>query len=286
MVTCSNNAATCCVQLRQWALARRYAQNALVLLDALFSKRGFKIHAILCKDNGLCDAKLFGEWRIKSYLIIAKSYSEEMEDYALAIDTLKKARDIITYFTTGEGSDTSTTITNNDSDIQSSISRLKIQEREVVKLSNTYLEKKKKILKKEKARAQAMFGGSSLSTKKKKDESQDKNTESQNDIEKSNPKRTKESTNPINMNGSASSFETFDSKESDLSNSKPKIKKRVSFSPVLEDRRILDVKDKNVDDDDEEEDDTEPWYEEHKEALILAAVAGLATFTAILLRKR
>ena len=74
MVTCSNNAATCCVQLQKWSDAHRYAQNALVLLDALYSKRGMKIHAILTKHTpGLCDVKLFGEWRVKSYMIIARA---------------------------------------------------------------------------------------------------------------------------------------------------------------------------------------------------------------------
>ena len=72
MVTCSNNAATCAIQLQLWEEAFKFAKNALILLSALFEKRGAKIHTILNKDNGLCDAKLFGEWRVKSRLIMAR----------------------------------------------------------------------------------------------------------------------------------------------------------------------------------------------------------------------
>jgi hypothetical protein len=72
MVTCSNNAATCCVQLQLWEEAFKFAKNALILLNALYDKRGAKIHGILNKDNGHCDAKMFGEWRVKSHIILAR----------------------------------------------------------------------------------------------------------------------------------------------------------------------------------------------------------------------
>jgi len=72
MVTCSNNAATCAIQMQLWEEAFKYAKNSLILLSALFGKRGAKIHTILNKDNGICDAKLFGEWRVKSRLIMAR----------------------------------------------------------------------------------------------------------------------------------------------------------------------------------------------------------------------
>ena len=72
MVTCSNNAATCCIQLQHWDEAFKFAKNALILLNALYDKRGAKIHAILNKDNGHCDAKMFGEWRVKSHIIMAR----------------------------------------------------------------------------------------------------------------------------------------------------------------------------------------------------------------------
>ena len=49
MVTCSNNAATCCLQLKQWTEACNYAKNTLVLIDALEEKYGMKIHTILTK---------------------------------------------------------------------------------------------------------------------------------------------------------------------------------------------------------------------------------------------
>eukprot|EP00978_Attheya_sp_CCMP212_P049470 scaffold669091_cov59-Attheya_sp.AAC.1 len=62
MVTCNNNAGTCCIQLGKWVEATRFARNALVLLDALYGKRGKKIHTLLVEE-GMGDEKLFGEWR-------------------------------------------------------------------------------------------------------------------------------------------------------------------------------------------------------------------------------
>merc|ERR1712194_93214 len=59
MVTCSNNAATFSIKLRKWDKASRFAKNALILVDALYGKRGKKIHTILNKE-GTIDAKLFG----------------------------------------------------------------------------------------------------------------------------------------------------------------------------------------------------------------------------------
>eukprot|EP00979_Chaetoceros_neogracilis_P015974 scaffold6778_cov120-Chaetoceros_neogracile.AAC.1 len=64
-------AGTCAIQLKLWEEAFKFAKNALILLNALFGKRDAKIHTILNKDNGVCDAKLFGEWRVKSRLIMA-----------------------------------------------------------------------------------------------------------------------------------------------------------------------------------------------------------------------
>ncbi len=86
MVTCSNNAATCCIQLELWEEAFKFAKNALILLNAMFGKRGAKIHTILIKDNGHSDAKMFGEWRVKSRQIMARyvfEFYERKETYAL-----------------------------------------------------------------------------------------------------------------------------------------------------------------------------------------------------------
>ena len=75
MVTCSNNAATCSAKLGAWDDARRHAQNALILLDSLHERRGGKLHAALGR-GGHVDARIFGEWRVKSHLVVARSCME------------------------------------------------------------------------------------------------------------------------------------------------------------------------------------------------------------------
>ena len=86
----SHSVHTSCIKLKRWEEATRFAQNSLILLDALNAKKGLKIHSILNKE-GIIDAKLFGEWRVKSYLVIARSFLErDDEEGALAV--LKRAK--------------------------------------------------------------------------------------------------------------------------------------------------------------------------------------------------
>ena len=81
LITCSNNAATCCFKLNKWDEASKFAQNALILIDAMHEKRGKKIHTILIRE-GTIDAQLFGEWRVKSYLIMARSSMEKDDKFS------------------------------------------------------------------------------------------------------------------------------------------------------------------------------------------------------------
>lgn len=65
MVTCSNNCATCCVQLKMWERAEKYALNSLTLLDALEKrKEESKIRRIINAD-GISDSQMFGAWKAK-----------------------------------------------------------------------------------------------------------------------------------------------------------------------------------------------------------------------------
>ncbi|KAL3922675.1 MAG: hypothetical protein SGARI_006399 [Bacillariaceae sp.] len=65
MITCGNNGATCCVQLRKWEMAEKYAINALVLIDALEKRKDdSKIRRIINRD-GISDSQLFGAWKAK-----------------------------------------------------------------------------------------------------------------------------------------------------------------------------------------------------------------------------
>lgn len=143
MITCSNNAGTCCTKLQKWDDSIKLAKSALVLIEALEEKKGKKIHNFL-NQEGFSDIKIFGEWKVKSYLITARSLSEK-GDSAEAITLLKKAQDIILSFTS------------NVPERDPSLKQLLLNGKEVKKLYATCREQKKAQLQKEKQRAQAMF---------------------------------------------------------------------------------------------------------------------------------
>lgn len=268
MVTCSNNAATCCVQLKMWDEGLKYAKNAFILLSALFKKKGNKIHNVLNRDNGHCDAKLFGEWRVKSHILMAKALLEKKE-YEFAIEELKFAREHIAYFVKGEGS------SSGDAH-EKSVLRLRNQDREVIKLKAKILEQRKIELKKERARAQAMFAkdkpsnGAEQNAKGKMDtqplSASSNDPKGQAPGKKSN--ETKPMSNPQTQNKSTPDLATKDEN--------PPKGRRVSFASKLEEKREFEI----------EEEEEEAWYEEHTEALALLALGGLSLATFFFARGR
>lgn len=154
LITCSNNAATCSSQLGNWDDALNYARNAVALLDALEAKVGAsKIHKIMNCD-GYSDVKLFGEWRVKSYLVQAKSLAE-INETAQAIEILKKAHQVIAKYADKKYA--------NDPKLKSSVKNLLSQSKEVKTLHLTCKERRKVEKKREKQQAQAMFSPSSSS---------------------------------------------------------------------------------------------------------------------------
>ena len=331
MVTCSNNASTCCAQLGRWPEAAKFAQNALILLDALIDKKGLFIHSILVSDVkdggcGLCDAKLFGEWRVKSYILIARSLAEK-KDYTGAIEILRRARNIIVeYSVVGGGGNDGGIEPTDEGDIagstgsaiavgsadrtKASVAHLRVQDKELRRLITSYLDRKKAEKKKEKQRAQAMFGSPVSSGKVATA------TFGNNDIDDiaATGEEKKENTTPP---GSPSSigrgeeengddeFATPPStpakeirpkyvrmgddvhkvsssgrvlpRHSSLKKNRPtaSIDRRVSFSKEVEEREI----DETYDDEEEES-----FLEQNKEALILVGVAGLAALSIFVLR--
>lgn len=154
MITCSNNAATCCTQLGQWDRVNIFSTSAINLINALEAKKGMRIHSILTNEDGYTDAKLFGEWHVKSSLMTARALSEQGEDEK-ALQILKTAHERIQ------------THVSNDSTPEASRRSLLAMEKEVRKLHVSCKEHKKSQRKKEKARAQAMF---SKSNNEKQDE--------------------------------------------------------------------------------------------------------------------
>lgn len=257
MITCCNNAGTCCIHLGKWDMAIHYARSALVLIDALYEKRGLKIHSILLKD-GLTDAKLFGEFKCKSLLLLAKGLAER-GDYASAIDSLKQANDVITKYT---------------ADSSDSKAPLHSQQKEVKRLYTTCVQQKKALKQKEKQRAQAMFA-SPLKEDKESSVASKQASTNRSPIMSLSP----EPTTPIATALDISNDELEQELE-DVSDKTIPYKKSVSFADGTKQgfREMLSEEDA-----DEEE---IPWYVEHKEALVLSTVAGLAALSVVLLRSR
>jgi len=140
MITCNNNEAICCLKINDYSRGLRYAQNALLLINALEQKRGSKIHSFLLKES-ISDVKLFGEWKVKSMVNIAKASMNK--DYDKALEKLEQAKKVIS--------------------AQEKTVMLINSEKEISRLRSTLLIKKKAFRKKEKLRAMAMFGSNGKS---------------------------------------------------------------------------------------------------------------------------
>ena len=240
MITCCNNAATCCSQLQNWDKAINFAQNALVLIEALEEKRPTsKICALLNRD-GYLDSQLFGTWKVKSCLVIGRGEAEKHQTQK-AIDTLKKALEVFVEY---------------KSESDSNYQQLVGQEKQVRKLFVKCKDRLKAEVQREKKAAQAMFGGSSKSEEKKDPDapepgkiSSDQATASPSSV----PTITPKTQTPLES----------DNETAPISPRREIPKKRVSFA----DGKIPgDV-----------EDDPSFW-DEHKEALLLVGGVAIGSF--------
>jgi len=297
MVTCSNNAGMCCVHLKKWEEGRKFAQNALILLDALYQKRGRNIHGIL-NGEGLIDAKLFGEWRVKSYFIVGRCCLEKGEE-DVASGVLKKGLEVGKVYLEEMGTEGCKCKSNLE---KASYKSLLGQVKEIRKLMAECVERKKREKKMEKKRAVAMFGkgaskhaeiGSenvaktgSLSTIKNNTEATkaEKSTEKQNLPLESAPNTKIDLHSLPKQDNSIFKTSSFDGKSNskrDTSNGdKPSpFKKKVSFS-----RHPPEIKEFEKDNDDGLVEEL-PWYAEHKEALIMMGIAGFSALALLGLRR-
>lgn len=298
MITCSNNAATCCIQLAKWEEASKFAKNALILLDALYGKRGMKIHTILNKE-GIIDAKLFGEWRVKSYLVVARSCMEqgEVED---AIAILKKARGVgMPYVDELNSSSDQQQCSSSRKEEKASLRALTLQMKESKRLLAEYSEKKKaaKKIEKKKAKvmAKALFGGGAAddgkenATPDEENKVQDKNSSEtkQTHIEDSQEKVFEDQTSggSVGATGQTTIAGTEkkppllrkSSLKSKLDREYPSVQQSVSFSDQPPQVKEFDRAEKD--------DDDESLWQKHKEALILLGVAGFSVLTIVGLRR-
>lgn len=143
---------------------------------------------------------------------------------------------------------------------KSSVSKMRSQEKEIMKLKGKVMEKKKELLKIEKARAKAMFADKPKDNITPPANGSVNKSKSRGEVEIKDPEPSSD-TDTKEVNDTTESLNTSESK---------KIQKRVSFASKLEETRDII----------EEEEEEEPWYEEHKEALILMAIGclGLTSF--------
>jgi hypothetical protein len=284
MITCSNNASTCCIKLQKWEEASKFAKNALILLDALYGKRGMKIHTIL-NQEGIIDGKLFGEWRVKSYLVVARACMEQGE-VGDAIVILKKARTMGMQFIQELNSSEQCSRKEEKSSLRSLTSQMK----EIKRLLEEYTEKKKaaKKIEKKKAKvmAQALFGDGKENNSTPNDEIEMKDKEKLSKGKqpiaegKSSENASDEHTNS-NGGGTATTkklpFVRKSSLKSKLKREYPSVQQSVSFSD-----QPPQVKEFERSKDDEDE---SPWYSEHKEALIMLGIAGFSVVAFVGLRR-
>jgi tetratricopeptide (TPR) repeat protein len=246
MITCCNNAATCCLQLQAWDRAQKFGKNALVLLEALFEKKGNNIHKILNRA-GIGDSKLFGAWKVKSYLVIARGLAETHENEE-AVENLKLALEaVVAYKTEGD----------------SMFKQLQVQDKEIRKLFTVCKERVKAERKKEKQRARAMFGGGSEEKKDsdKKEHSAEPETVSTNNDQNEKSVSVEAPTDELD--------ETEDAR----AGQRIPMKKRVSFADGSAPGNV--------------DDDAEPsFFEEHKEAVLLVAGVVLGSALVHMLFKK
>lgn len=234
-----------------------------------------KIHTILNKE-GTIDAKLFGEWRVKSYLVIASSCIER-DDQEGAAAVLKKAKIVAMGYIGDIKSKPESDISKEES---ASLKGLTSQMKEVRRLINDCNEKKKEMKKLEKRRAQAMFSptckDSTIAAAEKvngvaSDAISSTSTEDQSADHEQNSE-----TNNTDTPEEPSTPPVLKSVLSDKSTDRPSVKKSVSFSQ----------KPPQVKEFDSAADNDSPWYSEHKEAFVLMAIAGLSMFAFMSLRRR
>ena len=138
--------------------------NAVMLIDAVSAKRNGKVRAALLKDYNLDDLKLFGEWKIKALLTLARGLGEGLSNWTDGLATLRTAEAYLNAGVDGE-KDKKNRILENWGDED----RAKLEAmfgKKVRKLIKGYKARKDDEKKKEKKRARAMFSGGESPAKK------------------------------------------------------------------------------------------------------------------------
>eukprot|EP00531_Pseudo-nitzschia_arenysensis_P003897 CAMPEP_0116151382 /NCGR_PEP_ID=MMETSP0329-20121206/20065_1 /TAXON_ID=697910 /ORGANISM="Pseudo-nitzschia arenysensis, Strain B593" /LENGTH=484 /DNA_ID=CAMNT_0003647987 /DNA_START=114 /DNA_END=1568 /DNA_ORIENTATION=+ len=262
MITCSNNASLCSSKKDDWARAAKFGENALVLIEALESRGNeSKIKAVMNSD-GIDDSQLFGTWKVKSLLLIAKSQMEEHQTAKMTNNLKKALKAISTY--------------KNENDKM--YKQLLAQEKDIRRLRLEYSKKSKAALIKEKLRARAMFGDKK--EKKHPQRVEESKIDNTTDISKQASSITGSSSNP---HASLESLSIPNLATNEVPSQIP------DGAPASEPKAI-DVKSirKNVtfkeeeehcdDDDDGDDSSNQTFFEEHIEALLILTGIAVGCF--------
>jgi hypothetical protein len=259
---------TSCIKLKKWEEATRFAQNSLILLDALNVKKGLKIHSILNKE-GTIDAKLFGEWRVKSYLVIARS-SMERNDEEGALAVLKRAKLVAMENIEDINSKQQSNVNKQELD---SLKILTSQMKEVRRLMADCTEKIKATRIRDKKRAQKMFSQDNDVRSNKAAVRSSKAAVPAEIAEGDRKSKQEACTDAPDEKGPVPVLKgVLNDKKCD----RPTIKKSVSFS--LKPPQIKEFDSSTGDED-------LPWYSRHREALAMVAIAGISVVAIASLRK-
>ena len=268
MITCSNNAATCCSQLERWDDAHQHAQHATALTEALErkAKEGgvSRIHQEILAA-GHTDIKVFGEWKVKSLLVTARALIEKGE-FGEATDVIKSARETVANYinTTAATQDAA-----KQKQHQQSVKHLQRNDKELLKLLSLCKERRKAQLKKEKQRALAMFGSSSTAAAKERPSSP------------SSAEEKKCESIPATMNIAEDKQQQYKT-STDSASSTPSTSPRTVMSPTengaapqakaVAKKKVSFADDTRKDDDDDDDDDTDQELVWHKDPAFLGGL--------------
>jgi hypothetical protein len=247
-----------------------------------------KVHTIL-RNDGIRYAKIFGEWRVKSYIIISHCALVEnkgggIEEYDVIGGILKKAHGIAIEYINELNASTAATLMNSTIESNkktkllveehaSSIKSLTLQTKEIRRLLVECFSKKKTMKDIEKRRAKAMFASSSVSERKMNNDSTGSTTEDE-------KKEEHKIWHPLMEDTTSQIKET---KSVTFSSRPPQVKVIIPQSST----------NCGGDDDDNDDDregnydyDTSPWFVEHREALLVLAITGFTAIAVLAFRTR
>lgn len=256
MITCSNNAATCCLKLERWNDAYQHATASLLLLEALEPKKGGKIHQELLAQ-GHSDVQVFGEWKVKSFLVSARALAEKGQ-VEKAMEIVRQARKVIASYTT--------TKNNNNTSDKLSVKRLHTNDKELLTLLTNLKKRRKAQLAKEKQYAQAMFRPSSSKPTRAESPPSSGTCSTTTIMKPSSPRSA--ATNDVSSAPSSSTKERDMNGETEVHVAK----KKVSFADLDDSRsnKKKTIMDKEI-----------PW---HKDAALLGGLGVMVgSFGAVLL---